>query len=145
MTRTIRRFVAEAKRDLAENRASQVLVVVLAVMVVGLAVLAAGGNEFGIRGLSFVTGGLAGGLAVAVAAQTPGLRKTALVLGVAALPAWILFGILSAVLPGPGWLHALFAAYGPDSSNAAAVAVQGFVMCAAIQGMIGLFGPNRPH
>lgn len=131
MMRSLRTFAARAREDLAENRAARILVLVLVLMVAGLAALAAGGNGFGLRGLGFVAGGIVGGAAVAVAAQSPRARKTALVLGVAALPAsWVVIG----VLPG--------GAFGAGSSNAAAAA-QGFGMCAAIQGLMGLFGPGR--
>lgn len=116
---------------------------ILVAMIAGLTVLAASGNEFGFEGLSFVAGGLIGGAVVAVAAHNPRIRKLALVLGVAALPAWIVLGILSAVFSWSGWLDALFGTVdGPGFSKAAA-AVQGFATCAAIQGLIGLFGPSR--
>lgn len=124
MMRALRTFAAQAREDLAENHAAQVVVFTLVLVIAGLA---AGGNGFGFRGLGFA----AGGAAVTVAGRDPRSRKPALVLGVAALPASL---IVLAVLPG--------GAFGAGSSSAAA-ALQGFGVCAAVVGLMGLFGPNR--
>lgn len=111
----LRTSAVRAREDLAENRATQVVVLVLVLMIAGL------------WGLGFVAGGILGGAAMAVAARDPRARKTALALGVAALP-------VSWVVPG--------GAFGAGSSDAAAP-VQGFGVCAAVQGLMGLFGPDR--
>lgn len=141
MTRALRNFALQARKDLSKNRATQVMVLILVLMIAGLIALAVSGNEFGLKGLSFVAGGLLGGASVTVAAQDPKFRKPALVLGVAALPVWITLGIIGIAVPGLGWLDVYLG--GSSFESNAAAAVQGFATCATIQGMIGLFGPNR--
>lgn len=130
----------QARKDLSENRATQVAVLILVLMIAGLVALAVSGNEFGLRGLSFGAGGLLGGALVTVAAQDPKFRKPALVLGVAALPVWFVLGIIGTAVPGLWWTGAYLE--GPSESNAAA-AVQGFALCASTRGALGLLGPNR--
>ncbi len=140
MAHVIRNLATEARREFAENRASRFLVALLVVMVMGLAVLAITGNSFGVVGLLFLAGGLLSSVAVVVVIRAfPRARRVVLIGATALLPLWIIVGVVAAFL-NPS-LGSLLMANG-DGGNFSYVgaAVQGFVVCAAIQGLAGLFG-----
>lgn len=138
MREAVKLSIAEARRDLSRNRASQFFTVLLAVMILGCAALAVLGNEFGLMGLLFLAGGLPGAVVVVVAAHaTARTRKTVAVAAVVLIPAWIALGI-AAIFIGPPLSGMLMASNSPSGYSVVGSAVQGFVMISAIQGGIVL-------
>ena len=140
MAHVIRNLATEARREFAENRASRFFVALLVVMVIGLAALAITGNSFGVVGLLFLAGGLLSSVAVVVIIRAfPRARRVVLIGATALLPVWIVFGIIAAFL-NPSLGSFLMANGDAGDFSYVGAAVQGFVVCAAIQGLAGLFG-----